>query len=110
MKRTLIAIAFLAFPPEGLAEKFALGSMDLKPCSKGKERATLFLEISAPNLWRVQEELKDCAEHSVAAATLPALLKNLPVAEHEFWAEFKVCTRYTEWVNANLSIERSCRN
>lgn len=117
MKRALMALAFLAFSSHGVAEKLALGSMELQACSKsgsaavrkGMERATLFLEVSAPNFQRVQAELRQCAEHGVAAATLPALLKNLPGAAPAFWEEFYVCTRYTEWVSADLSIESSCR-
>jgi hypothetical protein len=117
MKRTLVAIAFLAFASHALAEKFSLGSMELQPCSKtesatvrwGKQRASLFLEISAPHFPRVQDELKHCAEHGVAAATLDALLKNLPAAAPAFWAEFQVCSRYTEWLNADLFVETSCQ-
>lgn len=116
MKRTLIAVAFLAFASDARAEKFPLGSRDVEPCSKsesatvrrGKQRATLFLEISAPHFQRVQDELKHCAESGVAAATLDALLKNLPAAAPAFWAEFEVCSRYTEWLDADLFVERSC--
>lgn len=116
MKRTFIAIAFLVFAPQVSAEKLSLGSRDIEPCSKsesatvrwGKQRATLFLEISAPHFQRVQHELRQCAEHGVAAATLDALLKNLPAAAPAFWAEFQVCSRYTEWLNADLFVEKSC--
>ena len=116
MKRTLIAIVFLGLASPALAEKLSLGSMELQACSKadsasvrsGKQRATLFLEISAPHFQRVQNELKHCADHGVAAATLPALLKNLPGAAPAFWEEFQVCTRYTEWLNADLFVETSC--
>ena len=87
----------------------ALGSMDLGPCTRGTERATLVLEISAPNFRRVEKELRSCAADGVAAATLPALLKNLPAAAPRFWEEFQVCTRYTEWVSADLTVEKSCR-
>jgi hypothetical protein len=116
MKRTLIAVAFLVFPAHALAEKLSLGSMELQPCSKtesatarwGKQRATLFLEISAPHFQRVQDELRLCAEHGVAAAKLDALLKNLPAAAPAFWDEFQVCSRYTEWLDADLFVETAC--
>jgi hypothetical protein len=117
MKRVFIAIALVVFSAQAFAEKLALGSMDMQPCAKtesatvrkGQQRATLFLEISAPNFQRVQDELRHCAEHGVAAATLPALLKNLAGAAPAFWEEFQVCTRYTEWVSADLSVETFCR-
>jgi hypothetical protein len=109
MKRMLLAAALLALPGPSLAEKFAIGSMALKACDKGEQRATLFLEVSAPHLARVQHELRQCAAYGVKAATLPALLKKLPGAEPRFWEEFLVCTRYTEWSDADLSIETSCR-
>jgi len=112
MKRALLAAAFLALPAEGAeTEKLALGSLDLQPCpnAKGRERATLFLEISAPNFRRVQDELRECAALGVKAATLPALLKNLPAAQAEFWVEFRMCSRYTEWADANLSVKTACR-
>jgi hypothetical protein len=109
MKPLLLVLALLAFSADGIAEKLALGSMELKTCAKGRERATLVLEIEAPHFQRVQHELKTCAEQGVASATLPALLKNLPAAQPAFWEEFRVCTRYTEWLNAALSVESSCR-
>ena len=109
MKRMLLAAALLALPGHGLAEKFAIGSMALKACDKGEQRATLFLEVSAPHFPRVQHELRQCAAYGVKAATLPALVKKLPGAEPRFWEEFLVCTRYTEWSDADLSIETSCR-
>jgi hypothetical protein len=105
----LLAAVLVAFSGAALAEKFPIGFMELRPCTKGQERATLFLEISAPNLPRVQGELRQCAAYGVKAATLPALLKKLPGAEPRFWEEFIVCTRYTEWSDADLSIETSCR-
>jgi hypothetical protein len=116
MKRAFVAIAFLVFASASLAEKLSLGTRDMEPCSKsesatvrwGKQRATLFLEISAPHFQRVQDELKQCAEHGVAAASLDALLKNLPAASAAFWAEFHVCSRYTEWLDADLFVEKSC--
>jgi hypothetical protein len=116
VKRTLVAVAFLAFASQALAEKLFLGSMEIQPCSKsesanvraGKQRASLFLEINAPHFQRVRYELKHCADHSVAAASLPALLKNLSGAQPAFWAEFKLCTRYTEWLEADLLVETSC--
>jgi hypothetical protein len=116
MKRILVALGFLAFASHASAEKLSLGSRDIEPCSKsesaavrwGKERATLFLEISAPHFQRVHDELKQCAASGVAAATLDALLKNLPAAAPEFWAEFEVCSRYTEWLDADLVVETAC--
>jgi hypothetical protein len=36
-------------------------------------------------------------------------LKNLPAAAPAFWAEFEVCSRYTEWLSADLSVVRSCK-
>lgn len=109
MVRALLVLAFLGFSAHGLAEKLALGSMELKACARGHERATLVLEIEAPYFQRVQHELKSCAEQGVASATLPALLKNLPAAQPAFWEEFRVCTRYTEWLNAALSVQTICR-
>jgi hypothetical protein len=109
VERTIIAIVFLALAPLVAAEKLALGSMDLKPCAQGFERATLVLEISAPNFLRVRDELRQCAAHGVAAATLPALLKKLPEAAPAFWEEFQVCSRYVEWAHADLSIETACQ-
>ena len=109
MKKPLLLIAVLAFSPHTAAEKLALGSMELQACAKGRQRATLVLEIEAPDYRRVQHELKACAEHGVASATLPALLKKEPSAEPAFWEEFRVCTRYTEWVSAELSIQTYCR-
>jgi hypothetical protein len=109
MKRTLVAAALLACSPHAAAEKLALGSLELEACTKGRSRATLVLEIEAPNFQRVQHELKTCAEHGVATATLPALLKKEPAAAPAFWEEFRVCTRYTEWISAELSIQTTCR-
>jgi len=109
MERSFIAVTLAAFSSLALAEQLALGSMDLKACSKGKERVTLVLEIEAPNFQRVQDELKACAEHGVAAATLPALIDQRPGAAPVFWEEFGVCTRYTEWISAELSIQTFCR-
>jgi len=109
MKPMLLALAVLAFSPHAVAEKLSLGSMELKTCSRGKERATLVLEIEAPNFKRVQAELKDCAVHGVAIATLPGLVRNLPGATAAFWQEFALCTRYTEWAKADLSVEMACR-
>jgi len=109
VNRILLAAVLIALSGAALAEKFPIGWMALKPCTKGQERATLFLEISAPNFPRVQGELRQCAAYGVKAATLPALVKKLPGAEPRFWEEFIVCTRYTEWSDADLSIETSCR-
>ena len=109
MRKILAALACLAISSSGLAEKLALGSIELDACPKGRERITLFLDIEAPNFKRVQHELKTCAEYGVASATLPALLKKAPEAAPTFWEEFRVCTRYTEWISAELSIRRSCR-
>ena len=109
MKRMLLAAALLALSSAALAEKLAIGSMELKACDKGQQRATLFLEVSAPSFPRVQHELRQCAAYGVKAATLPALVKKLPGADSRFWEEFLVCTRYIEWSDADLSIETSCR-
>jgi transposase InsO family protein len=109
MKPRLIAIVFLAFSPLAGAEQLALGSMELQVCAKGRERATLVLEIEAPNFRRVRDELRQCAKDGVAAATLPALLKKQPAAEPLFWEEFQHCSRYTEWISAELSIQTFCR-
>jgi hypothetical protein len=109
MSRIVLAALLLCLSSASLAEKFAIGSMALKACEKGQQRATLFLEISAPNFARVQHELRQCAAFGVRAATLPGLLKKLPGAEPRFWEEFLVCTRYTEWSDADLTIETSCR-
>lgn len=57
----------------------------------------------------LQEELKACAAHGVAAATLPALIDERPGAAPVFWEEFEVCTRYTEWIRAELSLRTFCR-
>lgn len=110
MRRILFAAALLAFWPHGRAETLALGSIDLKACSKGKERATLVLEIEAPNFQRVRDELQACAAHGVAAATLPALIEDQPGAAPVFWEEFELCSRYTEWISAELSIQTACRS
>lgn len=112
MKRRLLAAALLALSSTVLAEKLPIGWTELKPCPKGggQQRTTLFLEISAPNFSRVQHELRQCAAYGVRIATLPALLKKLPGAEPRFWEEFIVCTRYTEWSDADLSVETSCRH
>lgn len=109
MRRTLTAIVLVALPGIAAGEKLALGTMELQSCTKGRERATLVLDIEAPNFQRVQHELKACAEHGVATATLPALLKKEPEAAPAFWEEFRVCTRYTEWISAELSIRTFCR-
>lgn len=102
-------LAAISFAAPAAAEKLALGSMELAACSKGKERATLVLEVSAPQFQRVRHELRNCAEQGVAAATLPALIEKRPDAEPAFWDEFRLCTRYTEWISAELSIQTSCR-
>lgn len=107
--RRILAIVFVAFSGSAAAEKLALGSMELQSCTKGRERATLVLDIEAPNFQRVQHELRACAEHGVATVTLPALLKKEPEAAPVFWEEFRVCTRYTEWISAELSIQTFCR-
>jgi hypothetical protein len=107
--RALIAATCFVLSAHAHGEKLALGSMEVQGCAKGKERATLILEVSAPQFQRVHEELRLCAEHGVAAATLPALLKKTPAAALVFWEEFQLCSRYTEWEQAQLFVERSCR-
>ena len=109
MTRMVVAAALLACSSHASAEKLALGSVELEACTKGRSRATLVLEIEAPDFQRVRHELKTCADHGVATATLPALIKKEPAAAPAFWEEFRVCTRYTEWISAELSIQTSCR-
>lgn len=105
----LLALVLATLSANAAAEKVALGSMELEACAKGRGRATLVLDIEAPNFQRVQHELKACAENGVAAATLPALLRKEPAAAPAFWDEFRLCTRYTEWISAELSIQTFCR-
>ena len=103
MKCVLIAAAGFAFCAAAGAEMLELGSMKMRPCEK------VVLEIRAPHFARVKDEIRRCAERGVAAATLPALLKNLPAAEPAFWEEFQLCSRYTEWAHAHLSVQKRCR-
>lgn len=72
-------------------------------------RDALVLKVSAPQFARVRDELRVCAAQGVAAATLPALLKQLPAAARLFWEEFELCSRHTEWREAELFVEKSCR-
>jgi hypothetical protein len=109
LKRALAAGVLLALSSHAAAEKLALGTMDLQACARGKERATLVLDVEAPDIHRVRGELRRCAEHGVATVTLPALIRRQPSAVPEFWEEFKVCARYTEWISAELSIHTTCR-
>jgi hypothetical protein len=104
MFKGLVAILLLAAAGAALAERLPLGTMKTQSC-----RAELYLEISAPQFKRVAEELRFCAERGVQAATLPALIRNQNAAASRFWQEFQQCSRYVEWDDAELAIERSCR-
>lgn len=105
MRRALLLVLLLAATGTAAAERLPLGTMKTEAC-----RAHLYLEISAPQFKRVEEELRFCAERGVEAATLSALIKNHNAAASRFWQEFQQCSRYVEWINAELAVERSCRN
>lgn len=105
MRKVLLAMVLAAGGPSAAAERLPLGTMKTESC-----RAHLYLEISAPQFKRVAEELRFCAERGVQAATLPGLIKNHNAAASRFWQEFQQCSRYVEWDDAELGVERSCRN
>lgn len=104
MARVLITVAMLALAANAAAERLSLGTMDQRPC-----RAKLYLEITAPHFQRVQDELRACAERGVKAATLSGLVNDRAAAAPRFWEEFQTCSRYVEWVDADLAVETSCR-
>lgn len=104
MRRTLTLALLLAATGTAAAERLPLGTVKTEAC-----RAHLYLEISAPQFKRVEGELRFCAERGVQAATLPALIRNHGTAASRFWQEFQQCSRYVEWDDAELAVERSCR-
>ena len=104
MRRALLLVLLVAATGSAAAERLALGTVKTEAC-----RAHLYLDISAPQFKRVEEDLRFCAERGVQAATLPALIKNQNAATSRFWQEFQQCSRYVEWVDAELAVERSCR-
>lgn len=104
MRKTLLLALLIASTGTAAAERLSLGTVKKDAC-----RTDLYLEISAPQFKRVQGDLQFCAERGVQAATLPALIKNHNAAASRFWQEFQQCSRYVEWDEAELAIERSCR-
>ena len=104
MRRALMLVVLVAATGSAAAERLALGTVKTEAC-----RAHLYLDIIAPQFKRVEEELRFCAERGVQAATLPALIKNHNTAASRFWQEFQQCSRYVEWLDAELAVERSCR-
>jgi hypothetical protein len=104
MRRALMLVLLVAATGTAAAERLALGTVKTEAC-----RAHLYLDISAPHFKRVEQELRFCAERGVQAATLPALIRNHNTAASRFWQEFQQCSRYVEWLDAELAVERSCR-
>lgn len=104
MRRALLLALLLAATGSVAAERLALGTLKKEAC-----RAHLYLEISAPQFKRVQGELQFCAERGVQAATLTGLIDNRNHATSRFWQEFQQCSRYVEWLDAELAVEKSCR-
>jgi hypothetical protein len=94
----------LASTGSAAAERLALGTLKKQAC-----RTDLYLDITAPRFYRVQEELKFCAARGVQAATLTGLIDNRNGANSRFWQEFQQCSRYVEWDDAELAVEKSCR-
>jgi hypothetical protein len=104
MRKGLLLALLLASTGSAAAERLALGTLAKEAC-----RAHLYLEISAPQFQRVQQELKFCAQRGVQAATLHGLIDNQNGANSRFWQEFQQCSRYLEWVDAELGVRKSCR-
>ena len=104
MRSALLLVLVLEGTGSVAAERLPLGTIKSEAC-----RSHLYLEISAPQFKRVEGELRFCAERGVQAATLPALINNQNAAMSRFWQEFQQCSRYVEWIDAELAVERSCR-
>jgi hypothetical protein len=101
----VLMLALLFASTATAAERLSLGTLKKDAC-----RAHLYLEISAPQFKRVQGDLQFCAERGVQAARLNELVDNRNGAASRFWQEFQQCSRYVEWDDAELAVERSCRN
>ena len=104
MRRALMLVLLVSATGSVAAERLSLGTVKKEAC-----RANLYLEISAPQFKRVQGELRFCAERGVQAATLAGLIDNRNGATARFWQEFQQCSRYVEWDDAELAVEKSCR-
>ena len=104
MRRALLLVLLLTATGSVAAERLALGTLKKQSC-----RANLYLEINAPQFHRVQGELRFCAERGVQAATLAGLIDHRNGATSRFWQEFQQCSRYVEWEDAELAVEKSCR-
>jgi len=104
MRKMLMAIALAFCVAQVQAERLPLGTLKKEAC-----RTHLYLEITAPEFHRVRGDLRFCAERGVQAATLSGLIDNRNGATSRFWQEFQQCSRYVEWIDAELAVERSCR-
>ena len=94
MRRALMLVLLLSATGSVAAERLPLGTLKKEAC-----RANLYLDISAPQFHRVQGELRFCAR----------LIDNRNGAMSRFWREFQQCSRYVEWDDAELAVEKSCR-
>lgn len=105
MRRALMLILLAASTGSAAAERLSLGTLKKHAC-----RSHVYLEISAPQFKRVQGDLQFCAERGVQAARLDELVDNRNGAASRFWQEFQQCSRYVEWHDAELAVQRSCRD
>ena len=105
MRKTMLLALLLASTGTAAAERLSLGTLKKDAC-----RSHLYLEISAPQFKRVQGDLQFCAERGVEAARLNELVDNRNGAASRFWQEFQQCSRYVEWYDAELAVQRSCRD
>jgi hypothetical protein len=104
MRKGLLLALLLASTGSVAAERLPIGTLKKAAC-----RTHLYLDISAPQFYRVQKDLRFCAERGVQAATLTGLIDNRNGATSRFWQEFQQCSRYVEWDDAELAVEKSCR-
>lgn len=104
MRKAMLLALLLASTGTAAAERLSLGTLKKDAC-----RTDLYLEITAPQFKRVQGDLQFCAERGVQAATLNGLVDNRNGAASRFWQEFQQCSRYVEWTDAELAVQKSCR-
>src|SRR5262249_33442840 len=127
MRKALIAIMLATFWSNAHAERMRIGWMNIQPCSTvewrndglfglpsptvrtAAQEAALFLDIDATDFQQVQSELSSCAQEGVAAATLAALLTDLPGAAPAFWTAFGSCASNINYFDASLSVETACQ-
>ena len=103
MRKAMLLALLFASIGTAAAERLALGTLKKDAC-----RSHVYLEITAPQFKRVQGDLQLCAERGVQAATLS--VDNRNGAASRFWQEFQQCSRYVEWYDAELAVQRSCRD